>query len=386
MPFPIRDRHSNFKMSESDYCDGISVVDVYDIASDIGKECEKIIDNYGADAVTGLMPKVINTLELLEALATRNERENTTLQELTCKISQLENEKLEKAEYRQRFEKELEAIEEQWRGESQELVSVVNRLQEENKRLSQAKAGAEVKEQTAETSSADGQMLQRLRNLVDKQRDELRKKDNELQKQATDIENLTSQVDRMNSAAKESRRRQRLLQAQVGALCEERADFLARLLDQNREIGTLRKGLGLAQKENEDLTKFQDENDPLRPRFTTAELKEILHERNELKTKVSELEEELEVFRPKPNELSDSLAQEEDAPVQGPLPYEPDDAPWKKSSETGIRKFFRKIFSESGGGGGSGGGSGFPRRSLSTLSKMALSAGNQQHNDDDCQL
>lgn len=52
-------------------------------------------------------------------------------------------------------------------------------------------AGAEVKEQTAETSSADGQMLQRLRNLVDKQRDELRKKDNELQKQATDIENVS---------------------------------------------------------------------------------------------------------------------------------------------------------------------------------------------------
>ena len=29
---------------------------------------------------------------------------------------------------------------------------------------------------------------------------------------------------------------------------------------------------------------------------------------------------------------------EEDAPVQGPLPYEPDDAPWKKCSESGIRK------------------------------------------------
>lgn len=27
-----------------------------------------------------------------------------------------------------------------------------------------------------------------------------------------------------------------------------------------------------------------------------------------------------------------------DAPVQGPLPYEPDDAPWKKNSESGIRK------------------------------------------------
>ncbi|KAG8233897.1 hypothetical protein J437_LFUL005225 [Ladona fulva] len=28
---------------------------------------------------------------------------------------------------------------------------------------------------------------------------------------------------------------------------------------------------------------------------------------------------------------------EEDAPVQGPLPFEPDDAPWKRS-DSGIRK------------------------------------------------
>lgn len=38
----------------------VTVVDVYDIASDIGKECEKIIDQYGADAVTSLMPKASN--------------------------------------------------------------------------------------------------------------------------------------------------------------------------------------------------------------------------------------------------------------------------------------------------------------------------------------
>ena len=40
-------------------------------------------------------------------------------------------------------------------------------------------------------------------------------------------------------------------------------------------------------------------DDPNRPRFTTAELKEILHERNELKAKVSELEDELECYRPR---------------------------------------------------------------------------------------
>lgn len=89
----------------SDLIGEVSVVDVYDIASDIGKECEKIIDQYGADAVTALMPKVINALELLENLATKNERENTLLHEMQSKISQLENDKLEKQEYRLKFEK-----------------------------------------------------------------------------------------------------------------------------------------------------------------------------------------------------------------------------------------------------------------------------------------
>jgi DNA repair exonuclease SbcCD ATPase subunit len=51
------------------------------------------------------MPKVINALEHLEGLATKNERENTTVQELKSRIAQLENDKVEKAEDRQRFEK-----------------------------------------------------------------------------------------------------------------------------------------------------------------------------------------------------------------------------------------------------------------------------------------
>lgn len=83
----------------------VSVVDVYDLASEIGKECEKIIDMYGSDSVLTLMPKVINALELLEALASRNESENSQVQELSEKIAQLETDKLEKAEYRKKFEK-----------------------------------------------------------------------------------------------------------------------------------------------------------------------------------------------------------------------------------------------------------------------------------------
>ena len=44
-----------------------------------------------------------------------------------------------------------------------------------------------------------------------------------------------------------------------------------------------------------------DLDDPDRPRFTMNELRKILFERNDLKAKVSELQDELEMFRPKPS-------------------------------------------------------------------------------------
>lgn len=83
----------------------ISVVDVYDLASEIGKECEKIIDCYGAEAVTSLMPKVVNALEMLEGLATRNENENTTIQTLSDRVALLESEKLERALFREKLQR-----------------------------------------------------------------------------------------------------------------------------------------------------------------------------------------------------------------------------------------------------------------------------------------
>ncbi|XP_023721803.1 RILP-like protein homolog isoform X2 [Cryptotermes secundus] len=399
-----------------EYEQEVSVVDVYDIASEIGKEFEKIIDAHGTEAVTSLMPKVINALEHLEGLATKNERENTTVQELKSRIAQLENDKVEKAEDRQRFEKELEQIEEHWRQESHDLVAMVTRLQEENRKLSSSLAEREdhLPDGAAEVTSPEVEVavLQRLRNLIDQQRDQIRARDRELSAKSAEVDNLSAQVERLTMIGKELRRKHRGSQSQVRGLLDERADFLAQLQDQHRELLGLKQRLGLAQKENEDLAKSHSEvpdltnkavydlEDPNRPRFTTAELKEILHERNELKARVSDLEDELEMYRPKSSESrhnvslsrwshaqrnfgarraaamavvfpspsvpspgrppptsadsavaspswrkSDSAprnlpnSEEDDPPVQGPLPFEPDDAPWKKS-ESGIRKLF----------------------------------------------
>lgn len=86
-------------------CCSLSVIDVYDIAQDIGREFESIIDTYGTDAITGLMPKVVTALEQMEILAMKNERENTTVDDLRATIQQLEMDKQERSEDRIKYEK-----------------------------------------------------------------------------------------------------------------------------------------------------------------------------------------------------------------------------------------------------------------------------------------
>lgn len=192
----------------------------------------------------------------------------------------------------------------------------------------------------------EAQVIQNLTFQLEKQRDELKSKDREILEQSTELDQLTIQLDRLKNAGRESRKRQKILQMQIRTLCEERADFLAQMQDQHREIVTLKQRLGIAEKENEDLICNNEEDD--KPRFTTAELKEVLSERNELKHRINDLEEELAACKPLPdknetaskeNEPIKDEDEEEDRPVQGPLPCDPDDAPWKKTdSDSGIRK------------------------------------------------
>ncbi|XP_063628475.1 RILP-like protein homolog isoform X4 [Cydia splendana] len=315
--------HRRFSAKMTEFDDEVTVVDVYDLASDIGKECEIIIEKYGADAVTALLPKVINALELLENLAVRNEKENQALQELTAKISQLENDKIEKAEYRQRFEKEIEAIEEQWRTESADLVTAVSRLQDENKRLRRTinAPGDGTSAPPSPAREHDQEVLSRLSSTAEKQRATLRQQESQLQEKQLIIESKC---------------------ASCGAVSPDGPD---------------------------------DEDQSAKPTFSVRELRAILHERNELKLKLGRAEEQLQALQAEvPSESSSDTSPSasatacDDAPVQGPLPCEPDDAPWKRHS--GIRKFFRKLFAESDIA------VGLPRRSLSSLaSKISAAPG-----------
>lgn len=102
----------------------------------------------------------------------------------------------------------------------------------------------------------------------------------------------------LKSSNRDARRRCTMLQTQIKTLCEERADFLAHLQDQGRDINQLRKKLGLAEKQNEDLMSYDsDLDDPNRPRYTTRELKDLIVERDEMLTIIENLREKLEIER-----------------------------------------------------------------------------------------
>lgn len=73
-------------------------------------------------------------------------------------------------------------------------------------------------------------------------------------------------------------------------MLEERADFLVKEQDQNREISTLRKRLGIA-----------DKDDPIKDDealFSTTELRDLLLERDNLRARVADLEGELRLYKP----------------------------------------------------------------------------------------
>ncbi|CAI6345629.1 unnamed protein product [Macrosiphum euphorbiae] len=424
----------------------LSVVDVYDMAQDIGREFESIIDAYGTDAITGLMPKVVSALEQMEILAMKNERENTTVDDLRATIQQLEMDKQERTEDRIKYEKEMEQIEDKWREDYNELLTTVSRLQDDNRKLTESLQAAE-KDKIVDSKSqvlspdVDTVALQRLRHSVDQMRDSIRSYEHQLYSKSNEVDSLNVQMDRLQTTLKDLRRKHRFAQVQCRGLVEERANILSQLQKQQKEFISLRQRFGVAQKENEDLSKYRDDlpdlknkaiydlDDPDRPKFTTNELKDILTERNELKTRVNDLEDELLQYRPveqstisqerdeiqetrvrrillrnctrtdghrqnpdtAPGDKEDTQVsiitpeissnvtspirsddEQEEGPVQGPLPLEPDDAPWKRNPESGIRKLFRKMFAETNNSLFS---KTSPKHPKLSLSKMAVSIG-----------
>lgn len=419
-PFPDR------RVIMDDSLESVTVVDVYDQAAGIGKEFEKLIENYGVDAVTDLMPKVIKALEQLESLAGRYEKESSEISELRYTIDKLETEKQERSQERLRYEEELLQIEDNWQRETKDLLKAVSALQEENKRLqnrlvdTKQAVAEEVAAVTRETEQKEIQVLTKLKETVDKQREELRKYKTEVKHKSADCDALQSQLEQIVKVNSDLRRSNSIQRKQSHTLLEEKSELEAQLADKEQQITkitslvreqeekqapqitaaprpphpsleveedetTLHNEVGAThstgipqfppgappgseeergEESGENMKSIEqnmsmigkmviDMKDPDRPRFTMKELKTVLMERNELKAKLIEVEEELTAFRPKvprknTNSSTDLEYQGEDLPVHGPINREPDEKVYPGHRKpSGIRKFFDSLFGSS---------------------------------------
>lgn len=364
--------------SETDMGGGgfvISVTEVYDQASGIGKELEKLIDCYGSEAVTGLMHKVVRSLELLEALAFRYEQENTEIGDLRYTISRLEAEKLEKAQERIRYERDLELIEDNWQAEVKELLQTIEHLQHENKQHRQMQetmeehkkaAVAEALAASKRREEEELQVLSKLKETIDKQREQIRAMKKEINQKTCDAEALQAQLERIVKVNADLRRKNSSQRKQTRTLLEERLELQSQIQDKDKHIQTIKELLKESEAGSsgasfdaemdtttltaEDLSILEDKlskygkiavdmSDPNRPRFTMGELREVLMERNDLKTRLLEVEEELQEYKPK-TDATDADSEEE-YPVQGPINKEPEEKLYPYQKESGIRKFFR---------------------------------------------
>lgn len=88
-PMALRQRNEQDKLTGVQMAEELTTADVYDQASLIGQDIEKIFDRFGHDAMINLMPKIIRVLEQLEIMVGEREKGKQEMAEL-----KLENERL----------------------------------------------------------------------------------------------------------------------------------------------------------------------------------------------------------------------------------------------------------------------------------------------------
>lgn len=82
----------------------LSISDVYQVASDIGRDFETIAQKYGQDTIYDLMPKVIGTLENMEKLVNQQSSDHKLVEHLNMENDRLKFEHKKELSNRKKVE------------------------------------------------------------------------------------------------------------------------------------------------------------------------------------------------------------------------------------------------------------------------------------------
>uniref|UniRef100_A0A146S4Y0 RILP-like protein 1 n=1 Tax=Fundulus heteroclitus TaxID=8078 RepID=A0A146S4Y0_FUNHE len=233
----------------------LTVMDVYDIAAALGQEFERVIDRFGCECLVGVVPRVVRVLEFLEALVGRGAA-GQEAEELRGELDRLRRERSDRCEQERKHQKELEQVEDVWRAEVQDLLSQITQLQAENKRLlgnlslkEPPVTEEDLQKREAGKLEKESQALQKLKDLVDKQRDEIRAKDHELMLRNEDVEALQLQQHRLIRINQDLLHRTGAMEAQGKMLIQQRAELEASAQAQQQEYAALQLEVSRLRKE-----------------------------------------------------------------------------------------------------------------------------------------
>ncbi|NWS49466.1 RILP protein, partial [Probosciger aterrimus] len=258
---------------------------VYRMAGALGAELRRLSARFGPDAVAGLVPPVVRLLELLEALVAPAgaEGEAAVPQE-----AEDPEQRLWEAERRERA-----------------LRLRLSRLEEQNRQL--LGQLAESQSQEDNVARKEREVMLRLKEVVDKQRDELRAQAHEIVCKSRDTEALQEQLHRFMAMNEDLRHKVAVVQAQLKSALEKKSDLEAAVLQMQRETSRRSRNTSEIQQPKPSLEEapsppegpqHQDAGrSPAHCCFSREELQQILQERNELKTNLFLVQEELAYYQ-----------------------------------------------------------------------------------------
>ncbi|XP_072209732.1 rab-interacting lysosomal protein [Excalfactoria chinensis] len=262
---------------------------IYRMAEALGAELRRLSGRFGPDAVAGLVPPVVRLLELLEALVTPVGSEGEALLSEQRDAEDLEQ-RLWEAERRERA-----------------LRGRLAQLEEQNQQLLGQLAKSS-QQQEDSTVRKEREVMLRLKEVVDKQRDELRAQAHEIVCKSRDTEALQEQLHRFMSMNEELRHKVAVVQAQLKSALEKKSDLEAAVLQTQKEMSRRSRAApeaplpqpgqeGAAPLPAEEPPCQDVSRSPARCCFSMEELQQILQERNELKTNLFLVQEELGYYQ-----------------------------------------------------------------------------------------
>ncbi|XP_074870112.1 rab-interacting lysosomal protein isoform X2 [Carettochelys insculpta] len=286
---------------------------VYRMAGALGAELQRLSGRFGPEAVAGLVPQVVRLLELLELLAGPAGAESSCrdpAEALLRAVQSLRGERRRDEAAAPGGEDLRQMLSEAQRKE-QALYSRLAQLEEENQNLLAQLAESQSQEDS--TLRKEREVMLRLKEVVDKQRDEIRAQAHEIVCKNHDTEALQEQLNRFMSMNEDLRHKLAIVQAQLKSALEKKEDLETILLENQREIDRLTRaasatspGLSMdrAASPGEELQQPEWRRNATQSCFSKEELQQILQERNELKTNLFLVQEELAYYQRDEDESS----------------------------------------------------------------------------------